>query len=110
MARNWMQGALHPAWTIIWWSQDEQGKLARKDLTGLDASNFSLKLHPMDGSADVVGGGTFTVVSASEGVIQYQPAAADVATAKAYQLLLIASFPGSLPDISLPYPLTILGV
>ena len=98
MALPWIQGALHPAWLFLWRLPDG----SMKDLTGLVAGNFSLVLHPINSAgSDITGGGTFTIISVA-GQVQYQPVANDVATAGIYQLILIATFPGSLPDKSQP--------
>ena len=99
----WMQGALHPTWTLIW--QLPNGTM--KDFTGLLAANFELLLHPLNSTnPDIIGGGTFTIVT--NGIVQYQPVSADVSTPGQYQLILAATFPGALPDKTQPYYFQIL--
>lgn len=100
-------GQQHPYWTVEWKTVNaNNGKSALKDFTGLVPSNFSLTLHNLQGGIpDITGIGTFVIVS-SPGWIQYQPAAADVATPGQYQVFITANY-GSLPDICLPFNLTI---
>lgn len=96
-------GQLHPAWTFEW--RTDSGKL--KDFTGLSASNFQLLLKPVAGGSDIVGGGTFVIVS-NPGWLQYQPVAADMAAAGTYSGFIVATFPGTLPDVSDPFTLQII--
>ena|SRR5581483_12211015 len=83
----WPQGQTTPA--IIFVCTKDNGQPL--NLTGLTASNLSLLIHPASGS-DIVGTGTFTILNAAQGIVQYQPASGDVATTGSYTLIVVATF------------------
>lgn len=75
------------------------------DLTGLTTANLQFLIHPSSG-ADVVGGGTFTIVSATQGLVQYLPVAADFATPGSVQVFVVANFT-NVATPSDPIPFTV---
>ncbi len=56
------------------------------NLTGLVASNVTILFQSTSGGTDIVGTGTVTILSASQGIIQYLPASGDVNTVGTYNL------------------------
>jgi|SRR5579859_4381683 len=76
-----------------------------QDFTGLIASNIAITLHPTSGT-DINGAGTITIINAAQGVLQYNFAGTDVATAGQYTMWILALY-GSGLDVSSPIPITI---
>ncbi len=56
------------------------------NLTGLVPGNITILLQPISGGSDITGTGTVTILSASQGIIQYLPASGDVNTVGTYNL------------------------
>ena len=55
-------------------------------LTGLVANNITIILQPTSGGSDITGTGTPSILSATQGIIQYLPSSADVNTVGNYNL------------------------
>ncbi|SRR6266700_5460096 len=91
---QWGVGQTTPQLTIICTKDNKQPV----DMTGLVGANLALLLHPATGGSDITGGGTFTIMNALQGVVQYQFVSQDVATAGAYLLYVVATF------VTGPYP------
>lgn len=70
---------------------DNEG--AAYDLSGLTGSSFSLQLHENSTLTTTTGTGTWTIVSASNGIAQYQWASADVASVGTYNIIVSVTFP-----------------
>lgn len=55
------------------------------NLSNYTASNITLMITPPNG-AEVPGGGLIAIINAEQGILQYQPANSDVATAQTCQI------------------------
>ncbi len=93
----WYVGQLAPVLTIQLVPDSGQFNIA-----GLTTANFSLTVHNSDSGVDTAGAGTFANLqpAATSGYapasIQYQLAAADVATSGNYHLFVNAQLPNGL--------------
>lgn len=81
-----------------------------RDLTGINGTNISLIITDQKTGAQRTGAGTWTIVDTQNGIVSYQWATADTATAGSYSLQVIVTFAGSRPLYYQPVPWTVLQV
>jgi hypothetical protein len=62
-------------------------------LTGLGPSNIVVRIQPGPGAKAFQGGGTVTIVDATNGIILYQSVATDWPSAGIYQVRVVPTFP-----------------
>ena len=77
------------------------------NLTGLSGGSFTLILHNTTTGADQIGAGTFSIINAVGGIIQYQWVAADTATAGSYALRIFIATAGGQQSVD-DIPLTLI--
>ena len=77
------------------------------DLTGLNAGNLSMNIYNTVTKTDQAGEGTFVIVNASQGQIQYFWSALDTATSGNFQLFITVTFEGG-PLVMDPIALTVI--
>lgn len=92
----WAKGQLSPSWTI----QLTRDNNTTMDLTGVTANQLSLQIYNASYVQIATGAGTFGIVNVRPGVVRYNLAAADVATAGNYYVRVAVNFGGSSPDMS----------
>ena len=92
----WVVGQTDPAWTIS--MVRDNGAIM--DLTGVTAGQLSLLIYNAFRQPAGTGAGTFTIVQAKPGIVQYQVDAADVATAGIWYIRVKVNFNGTNPDMS----------
>ncbi len=75
--------------------QDNEG--TAYNLTGLNTSTaFTLELINMSSGIVTTGAGTWTIINAAQGVVQYQWVAGDVALAGMYRIKVVITFTGGI--------------
>jgi hypothetical protein len=92
----WAKGQTSPAWVI---PLTRDGG-AIMDITGVTSNQLILNIYSSNGSLIGTGGGSFTIINSSPGIVRYQPVAADSATIGQNSVRIIVNFNGNNPDYS----------
>lgn len=90
-------GDTSPTWTI---PMTRDGGVAM-NLTGVTTNQLSLSIYTASPLAKIATGtGTFTILNANPGIVQYAPAAADSATTGSLLVRVVVDFNGTNKDSS----------
>lgn len=73
---------------------------AAMNLTGVTAGQLSLLIYNSSYAQTGTGAGTFTILNANPGVVQYALASADVASVGTFYVRVEVNFNGTSPDFS----------
>ena len=92
----WAVGQLSPTWTLPCTRDDNTTMV----LTGVTTGQLSLVIYNSNHVLIGTGAGTFTILSASAGWVNYALAPADVTTAGTFYVRVVVDFNGTSPDMS----------
>lgn len=93
----WAKGQTSPTWTIP--MVRDNG--VTMNLTGVTAGELSLAIYTASPLAQIgTGGGTFAILSADPGIVQYAPVIADSQTTGNLYVRVVVNFNGTNEDMS----------
>jgi hypothetical protein len=92
----WAVGQQSPTWTIVCQRDNDTVMI----LTGVTTGQLSLIIYNSSYVQVGTSAGTFTILNAATGWVNYAPAAADSATAGVYYVRVVVDFNGTTPDMS----------
>jgi hypothetical protein len=92
----WAKNQTSPTWTILMGRDNG----APMDLTNVTADQLSLVIYNSSFAQIGTGQGSFTIVNANPGIVNYAPATEDSATIGNLYLRVIVDFGGSNEDMS----------
>lgn len=95
--QNWYVGQTYPSWDIplVIASGASDPEPMPEDLTGVDATKFTMIFHNTANNTYALGTGTFSIKRNYPGEILYKPSPADVAATFTGTLIIKVLFPPS---------------